>query len=246
MKDVTIHAVLHGESGSGKSFLAGTAPAPKLILDCEGGGKLVRSNRPFVTWDPLTELAPTWDGTWQSCIVNVLDWRTLNAAYDHLRSGKHQFRSVILDSLTEAQKRLVDNVAGTEQPSLPQWGTIGRHLEDMVRKLRDLTMMDNTIEVVVCVCLSNKRDGFTRPNLRGQIEMTLPQYYDVVGYVNVMPATDEDNIGQLDHHVLLVPHDNIIAKDRSGELVDTLGPNPKNASISEWLVILNNALAGSN
>lgn len=238
MKLATIHAVFHGESGAGKSTLAGTAPAPKLWLDCEGGGAKVRANRPIIVWDPLTEPAPKWDGKWQCCIVRVLDWKTLNAAYEHLRSGKHEFKSVILDSLTEAQKRLVDNVAGTDQPSLPQWGTIGRHLEDMVRKLRDLTMMDNSIECVICVCLSDKRDGFTRPNLRGQIEMTLPQYYDIVGYVNVAPSTSEEQLGSLDHHVLLVPYDNIIAKDRSGEIVEKWGVNPKNASVSEWLELL--------
>ena len=186
-----------------------------------------------VSWDPLTESPPVWDGTWDACVVPVLDWPTLYAAYQHLATGHHPFRSVVVDSLTEAQKRLVDDVAGVDQPSLPQWGVIARNLEDMVRKLRDLTIhKTHPIEAVLIVCLTHLRDGSTRPFLKGQIELSLPAFVDVVGYLYT-----EQIDGQIQHRMLIAPVNNIIAKCRPDVLGDH-GPVITDAKFTDWLDIL--------
>lgn len=232
----TLAAVIHGESGAGKSFFGGTAPGPRLVLDAEGGSRFIKSNKRKVKWNPLTEEPPKDDGTWDACFVSVLEWKTLYAAYQWLASGKHDFQSVIIDSLTEVQKRLVDDIAGVDQPSLQDWGTIGRNLEDMVRKLRDLSVHTTHPVNVIMLCLSHLRDNETRPFLKGQIELALPAFVDVVGYLYTQQSETEGN--KIDRKMLIEPVNNIIAKDRTNVLVEEYGPVCPNADFSRWLELL--------
>ena len=94
----TLAAVIHGESGSGKSYFGGSAPGPRLILDAEGGSRFIKNNKRKIMWDPLTEKPPVNDGSWDACFVQVLNWKTLHAAYQWLASGQHEFKSVVIDS----------------------------------------------------------------------------------------------------------------------------------------------------
>jgi hypothetical protein len=208
-----------------------------LILDAEGGSRYIRSNKRKITWDPLTEPVPSTEGI-DAVFVQVTAWQELYAAYEVLASGNHTFKSVIVDSLTEAQKRLVDDVAGVDQPSLQEWGVIGRHLEDMVRKLRDLTFHKTNPVNVAMLCLSHLRDGQTRPFLKGQLELSLPAFVDVVAYLYTTTSEDPTKSGGLEHYALLSPHNDIIAKDRTAALTEHYGAYATDANFSEWLTII--------
>lgn len=232
----TLAAVIHGESGAGKSFFGSTAPGPRLILDAEGGSRYIRSNKRKVTWNPITETPPEADGTWDACFVNVFEWREIYAAYQWLASGKHGFKSVIIDSLTEAQKRLVDDVSGVDQPTLQDWGTIGRNFEDIIRKFRDLTRHKTNPINVVMLCLSHLRDKETRPFLKGQLELSLPAFVDVVGFLYTGMSTTEAN--KLERFMLISPANNIIAKDRTAVLTDKYGMVIQEANFEDWLQLL--------
>lgn len=232
----TLAAVIHGESGAGKSYFGGTTPGLRLVLDAEGGSRFIKQNKRKKYWNPSDGPPPEDDGTWDACFVNVLNWKQLYNAYQWLASGQHPFTSVVVDSLTEVQKRLVDDIAGTDQPTLQDWGTIGRNLEDMIRKFRDLTFHESKPINVVLLCLSHLRDGETRPFLKGQIELTLPAFVDVVGYLYTEVSTTEGN--KIDRKMLIEPVNNIIAKDRTGALVEKYGPVVHDADFTTWLEIL--------
>lgn len=232
----TLAAVIHGESGAGKSYFGGTTPGPRLVLDSEGGSRFIKANKRRVKWNPQIEEPPKNDGTWDACFVSVQDWKQFYAAYQWLASGQHDFASVVVDSLTEMQKRLVDEVAGVDQPTLQDWGTIGRNFEDMVRKFRDLTFHPTKPVNVVLLCLSHLRDGETRPFLKGQMELTLPAFVDVVGYLYTEASNTVANA--VDRRMLIVPANNIIAKDRTAALEEKHGPVVINANFSEWLEVL--------
>jgi AAA domain len=233
----TLAAVIHGESGAGKSYFGGTTPSPRLILEAEtGGSRFIKQNRRRVDWDPLSGTPPQDDGTWDACFVKVLDWKTMYAAYQWLASGQHNFKSVVIDSLTEVQKRLVDDIAGVDQPTLQDWGTIGRNLEDMIRKFRDLSAHRTNPVSVVMLCLSHLRDGEIRPFLKGAIELSLPAFVDVVGYLYTQASEMEG--GKVDRRMLIVPFNKIIAKDRTAALEERYGPVIIDANFSEWLEIL--------
>lgn len=232
----TLASVIHGESGAGKSYFGSTAPGPRLILDAEGGSRFIRANKRKVTWKPLIDPPPTVDGTWDACFVDVFDWKEIYAAYQWLASGQHGFQSVIIDSLTEAQKRLVDDVAGVDQPTLQDWGTIGRHFEDIIRKFRDLSRHSTNPVNVIMLCLSHLRDGETRPFLKGQLELSLPAFVDVVGFLYTQVSTTDGN--QLERYMLISPANKIIAKDRTAVLTDEYGMVVPNANFENWLELL--------
>lgn len=215
----TLSAVIHGESGVGKSWLGDTAPKPLLVLDVEGGSRFTKSRK--VKWNPLSEAPPEPDGTWDACVVFAQDFHTISTAYQWLASGRHPFRSVVLDSLTEAQKRCLDQIAGTEQPDQQDWGSLLRAMEDLVRKLRDLTFHPTRpLDAVLILALTHHRDGRFRPMMKGQIELTLPGFVDLVGYL--YPEADER--GELRRKLLIQPLGTFQAKDRTHRLTEHYGP----------------------
>ncbi len=227
--DLTI--VVHGESGVGKSYFADTAPAPRLILDVEGGTKFTPSEK--IEWDPRLDPPAATD----SVVVKVRDLSAVQQAFQWLNAGQHPFQSVIIDSLTEAQKRAVDQIAGTAQMKTQDWGSLLRKMEQMVRAFRDLTMHPvRPIECVVFVCGSRTDDnGITRPHLQGQMGTTLPYYVDIVAHLTVM----FDEGGEFHNQASFRPVGGIVAKDRTGRLGATM-PDP---SIPRLFDAVNRALA---
>jgi hypothetical protein len=205
--------VVHGESGVGKSYLADTSPAPRLILDVEGGVRFTPSKK--VAWDTRQEPA----GVEETAVVHVRDLAVLQQAFQWLNAGQHPFRSVVIDSLTEAQKRAVDQIAGTAQMKTQDWGSLLRKMEQMVRAFRDLTMHPvRALDCVVFVCGSRTDDnGVTRPHLQGQMGTTLPYYVDVVAHMAL-------NVGEsgLERVATFAPIGGIVAKDRTGRLGTTM------------------------
>ena len=132
-------AIVHAEPKAGKSTLVGTMPAPRLVLDAENGFRFVRGQR-VVKWNPMKD-APPEPGDWNCCVVEVRDFATLTRAFDWLNSGKHCFKSVALDSLTEIQKRCKDAIRGTDDVmNERQWGQLLIRMDKLVRDYRDLTM----------------------------------------------------------------------------------------------------------
>jgi hypothetical protein len=203
--------VVHGESGVGKSWLADSAPSPRLILDVEGGVRFTPSDK--VEWN-AQDAPPTAD----TVVVHVRDLATVQQAFQWLNSGKHPFRSVVIDSLSEMQKRAVDSIAGSAQMKTQDWGTLLRKMEGMVRAFRDLTSHPSApLECVVFVCGTKveSETGKLRPNLQGQMGTTLPYYVDVVAH---LALTNGDEPGEYVRRATFRPVGDVVAKDRTGRL----------------------------
>lgn len=231
-----ISALIYGTSGTGKSWSGATSPAPRLLIDAEGGGRFAPRNHPMVPWNPLEGPPPEWDGKWQACFVPAHNWKTLDAALQWLESGNHPFRSVVVDSLTEAQKSLIGAVSGIAQPQLQQWGEVLRRLEDYVRRLRDLTTrQDNPLEAVIVICLADTTpEGKTIPMVRGQLKNSLGAFFDVVVYQFVDSGDDG-----LRYQGLIAPINGITAKDRTNMIL-TKYPNAvvPETDVSEWIELI--------
>jgi hypothetical protein len=184
--------MVYGESKVGKSTFAVTAPYPRLMLDVEGGHRFLPINVKY--WDPIREEPPQADGTWDTVVVQVRDYDVVMKAFQWLQSGKHQFKSLIIDSISELQVKCMDNIAGTEQMKMQQWGDLLRPMGALLRDLRDLTMHPTQpLEAVVLTAMARKgQDGVYRPYLQGQLAIQAPYFYDVLGAITVETVANPD------------------------------------------------------
>jgi hypothetical protein len=221
--------LIHGESGAGKSTTADTVPGPRLVLDAEGRAQYTPSG-PKIVWNPMKDPPPVYDGTWQTCVVNVTDYKIMEHVYVWLRSGQHPFVSVVVDSLMELQMRCQDTIAGTAQLKTQDWGELLRSLSTLMRNYRDLTLIhENPCQVVVFVTGSRNIEGTMRPMLQGQMAERAPYLIDVVGYLFTVQSVNPDQTpGPLVRQMLTQPQPGFVAKDGTGLLAPIVEiPDPR-------------------
>lgn len=226
-EDPGVSFLIHGESKVGKTFLGDTTPAPRLILDAEGGTRFLKSKK--VRWDG--KQAPPEPGDWETCIVTVRDYAQIQTVFQWLNSGQHPFKSVTVDSLSEVQQRCIDALAGTAQMQQQQWGELLRSMSSLVRGIRDLiTHPTKPLKAVVFLAMSRETAGRKIPYVQGQLSVTLPYYIDVVGYYFIQ--MDEQQ--QPTRKLLTSAHALYEAGDRTG----TLGVGVTDPSITTMLQII--------
>ncbi len=192
-----INMLVAGFPKSGKSWMGDTTPAPRLILDAEGGSRFTPSRKK--QWDPTREKPPEPDGTWDTVIVPVLNYQTVLKAYEWLNSGQHPFRSVVMDSVSEVQQRAADALAGTNALQLQDWGTLLRQVSDLVRKFRDLTTNPvKPLDAVIFIAMAKQRqDGTWHPYVQGALSTVLPYFVDVCAWMAAVPIEDGTTVRRL-------------------------------------------------
>jgi hypothetical protein len=212
----SLYVLAYSESKVGKTTLCNTAPAPRLILDAEMASRFLPGNQ--VRWNPHTDPPPTADGTWETCIVMVREYATMLQVMRWLESGQHPFESLCVDSISEIQKRLRDQVTdGTGEMDQKRWGDLLMHMEALIRKLRDLTEHPiKPLTAVVITAMMELRDGKWRPLVQGALRDSLPYFVDICGYMFVqqMPTEDPTQPGPEIRRILTRPNAQYIAGER--------------------------------
>ena len=175
-------------------------------------------------WDIERDPPPVADDTWNQCIVQVTKFHHLELARQWAQSGQHPFQSIVVDSLTEAQKRFMDDSFGMKSLETQDWGNVLRELEHVVRDYRDLLLSSaNPVECVAFTVGSRMNDaGKIAPLLQGALKDTLPYFLDAVGYLYNMPDAE----GRIQRLLLVEPRPNIIAKDGTDRLGGPVIANP--------------------
>jgi hypothetical protein len=200
--------LFHAPAKAGKSTLADSGPAPRLIMDIEGTSFWTPSRK--VYWNPMTEPVPRPDGTWDSCIALIRQAREIDAVYRVLDSGQHPFNSLSVDSVTEMQQRVIDELSpGVGKLERDQWGVLLRKISSMVRAYRDLlTHPVRPLWSVAFVAGTTQLNGKWRPLVQGNVGNFLPYYVDVLGYLHA------NNDGTRD--LLIGPHQSYETGERVG------------------------------
>jgi|SRR5215217_2937743 len=183
--------LVHGHSKVGKSSLALTGPAPRLICDIESAAHLLPNK--LIWWDPKTEPVPVWDGSWDTCVVDVDDFETVIQVYNVIKTGQHPFKTMVIDSVSELQSTIMKMTMKQQD-----WGLVLAKLASLCRDLRDLPRKrNNPLEILVLTAMTKKYDaapdgsgGIYKPYLQGQIATLIPYWYDVVGYLFIQTFKD--------------------------------------------------------
>lgn len=228
----SLSLLVHAHSKTGKSTLGATAPLPIVAFDAEGGTKFLPASEfleglyghPFriLHWDPA-QPPPAYDGTWEMCVATITSWQDFVNAAMWLTQGQHHFTSLVVDSITEIQRRLKKNLVGSESMKMQNWGDLLTKMDDAIRGLRDLTINPyNPIRVAVFIAETRQIEGKFKPYMQGQISTALPYWMDIVGYLYTEMIPDAQGQPTLPVRKLLV---NQTALYEAGERVQgRVGP----------------------
>jgi hypothetical protein len=231
--DDTLSLLVYGSSKAGKSTLTSTVPLPAMVMDAEGSWKFIdeagfRSGVKLRkrAWDPSREPLPDHDGTWDILHVKVTSWLAMQQCYVALTQQEHRFASLVLDSITEVQRRCKRNIAPVStQMQQQHWGQLLDQMDGLIRGYRDLTLLDNSIRCVVLVSEMAMKDGKWRPYMQGAIRDTLPYLVDICGYLYTEFVTDQNTgaVTEKQKRLLIGPHPQYEAGERvGGRLPDTV------------------------
>jgi hypothetical protein len=235
-----ISLLIHGWWGSGKSWLAATAPGPRLVLDTEGG--FYDTPGDLVVWDPNTPVDKAWTKD-TSVIVDVQDWAAVETVRGILASGDHPFESVIVDSLHEMQtllKRAVATPGSKYNPNatfeMQAWGRLLNNMGEFLRELRDLTRPTAAKRVnVVLVSGTNDEVIPAKPLLEGGIRKVVTGFYDVVGYLTEAKDQNQNEVRVL----AITPTPLAVAKCRLHNLKVEHGTDIINPDIKRMILTVN-------
>lgn len=122
---------IYGRAGSGKTTLASTFPKPLLLLDINDRGT-----------DSISDVKG----------VDVMEIKTeddLEDVYYFLKEGKHKYRTVVFDTITELQKIIVNAVGSNKKNkeagdwgsmTRKQWGEVSGTMNKWISDFRDLPL----------------------------------------------------------------------------------------------------------
>jgi len=205
----TIKMLIYGSSGVGKTVFGSTAP-DVLFLDVEAGTLSIADKK--------------------IDRVKIEKFSDIQEVYNFLKAGGHKYKTVVLDSLTETQKKSMDGIlekSGNEKPSIADWGTNIETIRKMVRAFRDLP-----INVIFISLEQVEKDEITgtvirMPGLQGK---TLPAeimgYVDIVGYMVAQEQIDKaTSVKSIIRLIRVQPGTNVSAKDRSAKLGTWVEPD---------------------
>lgn len=177
-----LKTLIYAPSGHGKTTLLGTAQAdsrtsPMLILDFEGG---------------LQSLAGLDIDT-----IHIDSWDGFYDVYDELVKGKHNYKSVAIDSITEVHTFSLLTILAEEGPTrkddavlqMQDYGKSTIQMRRLLRAFRDLPL--HVFFTALAKETTDPREGTIKvPALGGQLAEEVPAMQDIVAYLALEKKAD--------------------------------------------------------
>lgn len=209
----TINVLVYGESGVGKTVFSGSSSlvpemSPVLMVDVEGGSLSLNHTYPDVD------------------VVRVKTWDDMQRLYNELYGGRHKYKTLIVDSLTEVQKFSMYNIMreviddnperDPDIAGMREWGKNIEQMRRFVRAFRDLP-----INVIFTGLSREDKDNRgsikTKPSLSGKLASEVAGFLDIVLYYYVKNVKQGDEVVR-QRLMLTSGTDTVVAKDRTGKL----------------------------
>lgn len=226
--DAPIKGLIFGHSGAGKSYAGATAPAPAVLLTERNGLQSIRASNP--------------NAAYKYC-ANVSDVREFVMAAFNGELQNAGYRTLVIDSLTEVQRLIMDDIAATMSPGakwgFDEWREMTERMRKFMRMLRDVDMH------VIAICLADRMsnesggDVHVQPSFQGKkLADEVAQYFNFVGYAFKRNATDGDGNPTTEHRVMFAGPDRFVVKS-CHPLTGIREPN-----VSAWFDTIRAANAG--
>lgn len=214
-----VKVLVYGDSGMGKTVLAGTMPTPVLISAESGLLSLKPKNMERL-------FGPNAAGiTYNMPVILIRNVEDLSEAYKFCASAAEakQFQSVGLDSLTEIAEVVLNNAKRQVKDPRQAYGELIEKMESLIRAFRDLPGK----HVYMAAKMEPMKDELTGivrfgPSMPGaKLGPKLPYYFDEVFRL----AVNKDQQGQSYRFLQTQPDLTFVAKDRSGALATMEPPH---------------------
>lgn len=227
-----LNMIIYGDTGTGKTYLCGSAldfegSSPTLFIDFEGGTKTLHGRKIDV--------------------VRPKNWKEIQTIYEYLYHDNEKYKSVVIDSLTELQKKFSmgaimgqfdednNNYADLENsvaPTRQDWLRSGEQMRKTIRAFRDLAYLQETSRRVhVIMTALEKYDEKKRiicPSLPGSLAYECGALVDIFARLSkqavtvINPETKEEKVITR-RHLLTEEHVDetdlkYTAKNRGGRL----------------------------
>lgn len=185
-----VKAVVYGGSGTGKTTFAGTAK-DAIFASAEGGLLSIASQSP-----------------------NYVDIRSLQDLRDlliYLKTQKHSYKTVIIDSITEINEiiKLEIEKKNGRAMAIQDWGTLGKDIRALLRAFRDLPMHVLFIAQEIQDKDEDKVVKIT-PSLNGKSATDIAYFMDIVGYLYI----EKDGTRVM----VTNPNAKLLTKDRTNKI----------------------------
>lgn len=206
----TVKMLVYGDPGVGKTVFSCSGDRT-IFIDVEGGSLSIQkrikdkkvARKRFDTFDEIEEFVRG------------------------LREKGSKADTLVIDSITELQKKLMDSIVAqhpeVKRPygdglTVGDWGYNTERMRRFIRMARDLDM--NVIFTALAMDEKNEMTGAvkTLPKMSSKLSADVCGYVDIVGYLYVDNATDEDGESVPVRRMLVQPVGMYYAKDRSGAL----------------------------
>ena len=172
-----VKALLYGPSGSGKTRLASTFPKP-VFLDFDGSVTGLKTDIGRFPRDPGRRL-DSWD-----------DFRKVIGV---LKSGKHPFETIVIDSMNEMLAVLSDHIVKKyptgpmrrnfgDVPALADFSKINL---DFLRATRAVLALPYHVVFTCTIKDRSQNTDLVEPKLSGQLTKDVIKFFDLVGYLVV-------------------------------------------------------------
>lgn len=202
--------LIHGESGNGKTTLAGTVPGKCLVISSEAG--LLSLYGKDVDFIDLTK------GDDNEVIPKEKRVGQLLKAYHYLLTPEciEKYEWVFIDSLTEISQNLMEALHKEfpeRRDSLVMYGENAKRMRSIIKVFRDIPHYHVVFTALSTIEKDENNKRFKGIDVVGKISNQLPAFFDEVFYM----ALNKGKEGNTERF-LVTASDRAICKDRSGKL----------------------------